>query len=130
MNELCKLLNIPEDSTKQKIIDTLKQGKDKTKIIEEARKQLDPKQHDIMNPILRRPKNKDENDKNKDVISIALAYQKIREAYILIGGRILFLECEDHPKLTNFYSRNGFSELANYESPNNLCLFLKNLKDI
>ena len=61
---------------------------------------------------------------------IALAYQKIREAYILIGGRILFLECEDHPKLTNFYSRNGFSELANYESPNNLCLFLKNLKDI
>lgn len=88
MNELCKLLNIPENSTTQKIIDTLKQGKDKTKIIEEARKQLDPKQHDIMNPILRRPKNKDENDKNKDVISIALAYQKwiVRKEKAMIFG--------------------------------------------
>lgn len=88
MNELCKLLNIPEDSTNQKIIETLKQGKDKTKIIEEARKQLDPKQHDIMNPILRRPKNKGEKDKNKDVISIALAYQKwiVRKEKAMIFG--------------------------------------------
>ncbi|WP_312312162.1 phage portal protein [Empedobacter brevis] len=88
MNELCKLLNIPEDSTIQKIIEALKQGKDKTQIIEEARKQLDPKQHDIMNPILRRPKNKDENDKNKDVISIALAYQKwiVRKEKAMIFG--------------------------------------------
>lgn len=88
MNELCKLLNIPEDSPIQKIIDALKQGKDKTKIIEEARKQLDPKQHDIMNPILRRPKNKDEKDKNKDVISIALAYQKwiVRKETAMIFG--------------------------------------------
>ena len=61
---------------------------------------------------------------------LALAYQKIREAYMIIGGRILFLECEDHQKIKGFYSRNGFKELDNYESPNNLCLFLKNLKDV
>ena len=61
---------------------------------------------------------------------LALAYQKIREAYIIIGGRILFLECEDHPKIKGFYSRNGFKELDNYESQNNFCLFLKNLKDV
>lgn len=41
-----------------------------------------------MNPILRRPKNKDENDKNKDVISIALAYQKwiVRKEKAMIFG--------------------------------------------
>lgn len=88
MNELYKLLNIPENSPIQKIIDALKQGKDKTKIIEKAKKELDPKQHDIMNPVLRRPKNKDEKDKNKDVISIALAYQKwiVRKEKAMIFG--------------------------------------------
>ena len=88
MNELCKLLKIPEGSKIQKIIDALKQDKDKTKIIEKAKKELDPKQHDIMNPILRRPKNKDEKDKNKDVISIALAYQKwiVRKEKAMIFG--------------------------------------------
>lgn len=88
MNELCKLLNIPEDSTIQKIIDALKQGKDKTKIIEKAKKELDPKQHDIMDPFLRRPKNRDENDKDKNVISIALAYQKwiVRKEKAMIFG--------------------------------------------
>lgn len=88
MNELCKLLNIPENSPKQKIIDALKQDKDKAKIIEKAKKELDPKQHDIMNPVLRRPKNKDEKDKNKDVISIALAYQKwiVRKEKAMIFG--------------------------------------------
>lgn len=90
MNELCKLLNIPEDSPIQKIIEALKQDKDKTKIIEKAKKELDPKQHDIMNPILRRPKNKDEKDKNKDVISIALAYQKLivrKEKAMIFGNQ-------------------------------------------
>lgn len=88
MNELCKLLKIPEGSKIQKIIDALKQDKDKTKIIEKAKKELDPKQHDIMNPILRRPKNKDKKDKNKDVISIALAYQKwiVRKEKAMIFG--------------------------------------------
>ncbi|MCA4782336.1 phage portal protein [Empedobacter stercoris] len=91
MNELCKLLNIPENSTIQKIIETLKQGKDKTKIIEEARKQLDPKQHDIMNPHLRRRKNKEDSKKDdKKMNMIAVAYQKIivkKEKAMIFGNQ-------------------------------------------
>lgn len=64
----------------------------------------------------------------KDILS--LAYDKIREAYLIAGGRILFIECEDHPKLKSFYEQNGFRELEDYESPNNLCLYVKMLKDI
>lgn len=88
MNELYKLLNLPEDSPIQKVIDTLKQGKDKTQIINEAKKQLDPKKHDIMNPLLRRPKNKDDKSKDNDIISIALAYQKwiVRKEKAMIFG--------------------------------------------
>ena len=29
----------------------------------------------------------------------------------LAGGRIVFLECDEHPKLIDFYSRNGFEPL-------------------
>lgn len=64
----------------------------------------------------------------KDIL--ALAYEKIREAYLIAGGRILFIECEDHPKLKTFYEQNGFKELEDYDSPNDLCLYVKMLKDI
>ena len=29
----------------------------------------------------------------------------------LAGGRIMFLECDEHPKLVEFYERNGFISL-------------------
>lgn len=64
----------------------------------------------------------------KDIL--ALAYDKLREVYAIAGGRILFVECEDHKKLKDFYNQNGFRELEDYDSPNNLCLFVKMLKDI
>lgn len=61
---------------------------------------------------------------------LSLAYEKIKEAYIITGGRILFLECEDTEKLKKFYHSNGFVELENYVLKNNLCLYVKWLKDI
>lgn len=61
---------------------------------------------------------------------LGLAYQKIREAYLIIGGRILFLECEDHPKLKKFYTANGFVELLDFQSPTGLCVFYKDLKNV
>lgn len=68
------------------------------------------------------------NVRGRDILT--LAYSKIREAYLVAGGRILFIECEDHQKLRSFYEGNGFKELENYDSPNNLCLYVKMLKDI
>lgn len=64
----------------------------------------------------------------QDILS--LAYEKIRQAYSLSGGRILFLECENHEKLLRFYRENGFRQLEQYESQNGLCLFVKDLKHI
>lgn len=66
---------------------------------------------------------------NGDVL-LQLAYQKVLEAYRLVGGRILYLECEDHLKIKDFYMRNGFRELEDYKSPNELCLMVKRIEDL
>ncbi|MDR0986651.1 MAG: N-acetyltransferase [Ruminococcus sp.] len=39
---------------------------------------------------------------------LEIACKKVKEAQDIIGGRAVFLECEDVPKLTNFYIDNGF----------------------
>lgn len=41
-------------------------------------------------------------------ILLKLACDKIKEAQELIGGRFIFLECEDKPRLEEFYESNGF----------------------
>ena len=38
------------------------------------------------------------------------ACKKIARFQFDVGGRFAYLECEDKPKLTDFYSRNGFCE--------------------
>lgn len=41
-------------------------------------------------------------------ILLKLAIDKIKEAQYILGGRFIFLECEDKPKLREFYEENGF----------------------
>lgn len=41
-------------------------------------------------------------------ILLKLAFDKIKEIQNLIGGRYVFLECEDNEKIKNFYESNGF----------------------
>lgn len=41
-------------------------------------------------------------------VLLALACQKVKQVQLDIGGKIVYLECEDKPKLLDFYSRNGF----------------------
>lgn len=51
------------------------------------------------------------NDYNKQITGdelLLLACDTVREAQRLIGGRLVYLECEDKPELTEFYSQNGF----------------------
>lgn len=38
------------------------------------------------------------------------ACEKIKRLQIDVGGKFAYLECEDKPKLIDFYSRNGFCE--------------------
>lgn len=39
---------------------------------------------------------------------LKLACDKVREAQKILGGKLVFLECEDKPKLQEFYESNGF----------------------
>ena len=39
---------------------------------------------------------------------LKLACDKVKEAQYILGGRFVFLECEDKPKLKEFYESNGF----------------------
>ena len=41
-------------------------------------------------------------------ILLALACNKVKQVQLDIGGKIVYLECEDKPKLLEFYARNGF----------------------
>ena len=43
---------------------------------------------------------------------LALACSKIQEGQRVLGGRFIYLECEDNPNLTEFYERNGFFAFA------------------
>ena len=40
------------------------------------------------------------------------AIASIRQAQNLVGGTIVFLECENHPKLMNFYEQNLFRQFS------------------
>ena len=43
---------------------------------------------------------------------LAVACDQIRFAQAIVGGRFVYLECEDHSKLREFYHRNGFFEFG------------------
>lgn len=92
MDELYDLIGIPKTDGINKLIETLRQGKDKYKnnIIQKAKKELDPAKHDIMNPFLRNRKRKSKKrDEIKNYNNIALAYQKLivkKEKAMIFGN--------------------------------------------
>jgi len=61
---------------------------------------------------------------------LTLSYSKIKEAHNLVGGRILYLECDNYPKLIEFYTRNGFRQIENYDSVNDQSIMVKKLDDL
>ena len=48
-------------------------------------------------------------------VLLKLACDKVREAQRLIGGKMVYLECENSPGLKRFYTENGFAEFGNRE---------------
>ena len=53
-------------------------------------------------------------DNNDRLISgdelLKIACDKVQNIHSEIGGKVVYLECEDKPKLCEFYERNGFRE--------------------
>lgn len=51
------------------------------------------------------------NDCNKLITGdelLKIACEKVKEGQRILGGRFVYLECEDNQNLINFYERNGF----------------------
>ncbi len=61
---------------------------------------------------------------------LQIAYKKVAEAHRIVGGRILYLECENVSKIIDFYKTNGFSQIEGFESENGYCMMVKQLKDL
>ena len=61
---------------------------------------------------------------------MASSIEIIKEAYKLIGGKVLYLECEDHKKLTEFYERHGFAKLEIPKQEDELLIYMKKLSKI
>ncbi|WP_241433531.1 hypothetical protein [Listeria floridensis] len=61
---------------------------------------------------------------------LELVYRTIRKIHMLVGGRILYLECENNPKVIQFYINNGFALIKDYETPNKLAVFVKKIEHI
>lgn len=68
---------------------------------------------------------------------LKLAIDKVREMQLIVGGKIVYLECSDNPRLIDFYSSNGFVHFGkrhlekdeiDYEEDGYLIQMLKYLK--
>ena len=62
---------------------------------------------------------------------LKIACETVKEGQRILGGRIVYLECEDAPQLVNFYERNGFYNFGRRELKGEgkyLLQFLKYLK--
>lgn len=79
-------------------------------------------------------KNYSEIAKNAKAIDgdklLALAYKEIKKAYNAVGGRVLYLECENHYRIEEFYTKNGFKKLETMQSKNNQSIMIKKLEDL
>jgi len=46
---------------------------------------------------------------------LKMALEKVSAAQFILGGKIVYIECEDVPKLLKFYTDNGFISFAKRE---------------
>ncbi|MCD1025843.1 GNAT family N-acetyltransferase [Enterococcus sp. SMC-9] len=59
---------------------------------------------------------------------LTLAYDMVLKAKELINARYVWIECENTPKLRNFYSDFGFEVIENYETNSGLVVMVMKLK--
>lgn len=62
---------------------------------------------------------KNYKDKYNELITgdelLKMACDKIKESLLILSGKVVYLECEDTPRLIEFYSENGFCEFGKRE---------------
>lgn len=70
---------------------------------------------DIPAPLIAQLSKNFNNDYNKLITGdelLKLACNEVQMTQRIIGGKIVYLECEDKPKLIDFYKSNGFRTFA------------------
>lgn len=58
---------------------------------------------------------------------VALAEEKIREVIDIMNGKYVWLECQDQPRLINFYTHIGYTLVEEHISTNGLRLMIKKI---
>lgn len=76
------------------------------------------------------PENLEDHQKVNGDDLMASAKEIIKEAYKLVGGKVLYLECEDHGKLTKFYEKHGFVKLEITRQEDDLLIYTKKLSKL
>ena len=108
------------------------------KLIKYAKYDTDIKGYNIALPLIGQLGKNFDNGYNELIsgdVLLKLACDKIKEIQNLIGGRYVFLECEDIDKLKEFYESNGFvcfgkRNLDKDERQNDSTYLLQMLKDM
>lgn len=73
--------------------------------------ELEKKYYEVSLPLIGQLGKNFHNDYNKLISGndlLKLACDKIKEAQNILGGRFVFVECEDKERLKEFYENNGF----------------------
>lgn len=60
---------------------------------------------------------------------LTLAYNMVLKAKKIINARYVWIECEDTPRLIDFYSDFGFEVIQNYETNSGLVVMVMKLKE-
>ncbi|MDR2834268.1 MAG: GNAT family acetyltransferase [Streptococcaceae bacterium] len=61
---------------------------------------------------------------------LGVAKDTIKEIYKILGGKILWLECEDTKELRNFYEKNGFSLLNGFQNDKDFLVYVKKMSHL
>lgn len=86
-------------------------GKKKKRFLRFAEYSEDNKCYSISLPLIGQLGKNYRNNYNELIsgdILLKLACDKVKEAQEILGGRFVYLECEDKPQLEEFYKSNGF----------------------
>lgn len=97
-----KIIRVPRDTFK---------GKTKHRLLRFNQANQEENEYLIAVPLIGQL-SKNYNSKYNELITgnqlLELAFDKIKIVQKIIGGKFVFLECEDNEKLKNFYEKNGF----------------------
>ena len=77
-------------------------------------------------------KNYNVDDSIKNIVTgkylLSIAYEMLASIVKVVKVKYVWLECENHPKLIDFYTNFGFTLIKNYEGTNELKVLIMKLE--